>query len=168
MRKNKTNNRNGLAMIELMIGAAIAVIVVISISMVLYDSQKGFNSMYNRVYSDVVTGSHVAQRAFEAVVRKSSNQWFLIDKDGGWVEVYYYGDPNSKLIDRYARFYAADSNLCVEYGNRNPREAQSVETICGNVTFCKFQETGRSMQMILTLDNSREKLTTTTSAVLHN
>ena len=168
MRKNKKNNRKGFTLVELMVGAVIVVLVVLGISIAVSDSQRGFNATYNRVYSDVVTGSHIAQRAFDAVVRKSSNQWFLIDKDGSWVEVYHYADPNSIVIDRYARFYASDSNLCVEYGNRNPREPLSVETICGNVTSCEFKETGRSMQMILTLDNGREQMTSTTSAVLHN
>ena len=99
----------------------------LGISIAVSDSQRGFNATYNRVYSDVVTGSHIAQSAFDAVVRKSSNQWFLIDKDGSWVEVYYYADPNSVKIDRYARFYTADSNLCVEYGIRSPREPLSTE-----------------------------------------
>jgi prepilin-type N-terminal cleavage/methylation domain-containing protein len=167
MRKNKTNNK-GFTLTEAMVAAAIAVIVMLGISIALYDSQRGWNATYNRVYSEVVTGTHVAQRAFDAVVRKSSNQWFLLDEDGQWVEVYYYADPNSLLIDRYARFFESQGDLCVEYGNRKPREPISVETICDNVTFCAFQQTGRSMQMILTLDNGREKLDTTTSAVLHN
>ena len=151
-----------------MTAVAISVIVLLGISIALYDSQHGWNTTYNRVYSDVVTGGHVAQRAFDAIVRKSSNQWLLIDDDGLWVEVYYYADPNSVLIDRYARFYESNGNLCIEHGNRNPRQILSVDAICSNVTSCSFHQTGRSLQMILTLDNCRERLITTTSAVLHN
>jgi type II secretory pathway pseudopilin PulG len=168
MRKDKTNNRKGFTLVELMVAAVIAVLAVLGISIAVSDSQKGYNATYNRVYSEVVIGSHIAQSAFDAVIRKSSNQWYLIDKDGNWVEVYYYADPNSVKIDRYARFYTADSNLYAEHGIRSPREPLNTDTICGNVTSCEFKQTGRSMQMILTLDNDSEKLTTTTSAVMHN
>jgi len=168
MRKNKTHNNQGFTIIEMVVAAAIAVIVVLSLAIALSDSQRGWNAMYNRVYSDVVTGGHIAARVFDAVVRKSSTQWFQLDKDGQGVEVYYYADPNSVLIDRYARFFQSEGNLCVEYGRRNPREFLCVETICGNVSSCSFMQTGRSMQMVLTLDNGKEKLTTVTSAVMHN
>jgi hypothetical protein len=167
MRKNKIKNK-GFTIAELMVGAAIAVIVMLGIASVLYDTQRGWNATYERVYSEVVTGSHVAQRAFDAIVRKSSSQYYLIDNNGQWVEVYYYADANSPQIDRYARFYESNGRLCIEYGRRNPRESQDTVTLCDNVTYCAFQQTGRSMQMILTLDNGREKLATTTSAVMHN
>jgi hypothetical protein len=169
MRKNKTHNNKGFTIIEMVIAAVIAVIVVLSLAIVLTDSQRGWNAMYDRVYSDVVTGSHIAARTFDAIVRKSSKQYFKIDADGQWVEVSYYADPNSVLFDRYAKFSNTDANnLCVEYGKRNPNEVLGVETICGNVSYCSFKQTGRSLQMILTLDNGKEKLTTVTSAVMHN
>jgi hypothetical protein len=168
MLKNKTRNHRGFSLVEIMVASAMAVIVVFGLAIALTDSQRGWNAMYNRVYSDVVTGGHIAARLFDAVVRKSSIQLFQLDEDGQWVEVYYYADPNSVLIDRYARFFQSEGNLCVEYGQRNPREILSVETICGNVSSCSFMQTGRSMQMVLTLDNGKEKLTTVTSAVMHN
>ena len=168
MRKNETRNRCGFTLIELMVGAAMMVIVVFGFAIVLSDAQRGWNAMYNRVYSDVVTGSNIAARTFDRVVRKSSIQWFELDGDKQWVEVYYYEDPNSVLIDRYARFYQTQGNLCVEYGQRNPRENLGVVTVCGNVSSCSFMQTGRSMQMVLTLDNGKEELTTVTSAVMHN
>jgi hypothetical protein len=167
MLKNTAKNK-GFTIIEMMVGAAAAVIVVLGTAIALSDSQRGYNETYNRVYSDVVTGSHIAQRTFESVVRKSSTQWVQLDSGKNWVEVYYYSDPNSSTVDSYARFYIAENSLYVEYGNRDPREALNTETICKNITSCEFQTTGRSIQMILTVDNGREKLTTTTSATLHN
>ena len=168
MRKNKTNQPKGLTIVELMVAVSMVVLVVLGTSIAICDSQRGWNAMYSRVYSDVVTGSHVAQRAFDAIVRKSSTQWFLIDENAEWVEVYYYADPNSSLVDRYARFFESDGSLYIERGNRNPRSSISTEPICDNVAYCAFQQNGRSIQMILTLDDGREKLTTTTSAMLHN
>jgi prepilin-type N-terminal cleavage/methylation domain-containing protein len=165
--KNKIKNR-GFTLSELMVGVAALAIVMLGTSVALVDGNRGWNQTYNRVNSDVVTGSHIAQRKFDTIVRKSSSQWFNLDPDKNWVEVYYYADANSVLVDRYARFYESNGNLCVEYGKRSPREALNVETICGNVTYCRFQNTGRSVQMALELDNGREKLTTITSAILHN
>jgi hypothetical protein len=167
MLKHKVNNR-GFTLIEIMVGVAAAVLVVLGTSIALSDSQQGWNQTYNRVYSDVVTGSHIAQKTFDAVVRKSSTQWYMLDGSKHWVEVYCYADANSLIVDRYARFFESEGSLYVEYGNRLPRQTLTTETLCNNVTFCEFKNTGRSMQMILTLDNGREKLTTTTSAILHN
>ena len=165
--KNKIKNR-GFTLSELMVGVAAIAIVMLGTSIALVDSHHGWNQTYSRINSDVVTGSHIAQRKFDTVVRKSSSQWFSLDPEKNWVEVYYYANPDSVLVDRYARFYVSNGNLCVEYGNSSPREALNVETICGNVSYCRFQNTGRAIQMALDLDNGREKLTTITSAILHN
>jgi prepilin-type N-terminal cleavage/methylation domain-containing protein len=169
MLKNKKRNHPGFTLTELMVASAIAVIVVLGLSISLSDGQRGWNAMYNRVYSDVVTGSHIAARTFDRIVRKSSAKSFQIDSDGKWVEVYYYSDANSASIDRYARFSVTDNNdLSVEYGQRNPKEFLGTVTICGNVSSCSFIQTGRSMQMVLTLKSGLEELTTVTSAVMHN
>lgn len=168
MRKERSRNRNGLTVIELMTAAVIAVIVIFGIGIVLSDSQRGWNAMYNRVYSGVVTDSHVARRMFDAVVRKSSSEGVLLDNNGNWVEVYYYSDPNSPVIDRYARFFCTDDTLNVEYGRLDPKETLSVETVCGDVSNCKFKGAGHCIQMLLTLDNGSQSITTVTSAVMHN
>lgn len=169
MLKNKTRNRRGFTLVEMMVASAMAVIVVLGLAMSLSDGQRGWNNMYNRVYSDVVTGSHIAARTFDRIVRKASTEQLLIDGDGQWVEVYYYADPNSGSVDRYAHFYQTDDkNLCVEYGERDPRETLGTVNICRNVSSCSFIQTGRSIQMVLTLNNGREELTTVTSAVMHN
>lgn len=168
MRKERPQNRSGITVIELMTAAIIAVIVIFGIGIVLSDSHRGWNAMYNRIYSDVVTDSHVARRIFDAVVRKSSSEGFLLDNNGNWVEVYYYADPNSPVVDRYARFFCIDDTLNVEYGRLDPKETLSVETVCEDVSSCKFKGTGRSIQMLLTLDNGSQSITTVTSAVMHN
>jgi len=176
MKKNGINNHKGLSavrmagltIIEMVVAASIAVIVVVGLAGALCDSQRGWNSMYNRAYSDVVTGTQIAGRTFDRIVRKSGTLYYQIDPDGEWLEVCYYADPNSVLIDRYARFFREESNFCIEYGRRSPRETVGIETVCGNVSSCVFKQTGRSFQMLLTLDDGKEKLTTVTSAVAHN
>ena len=61
--------RPGFTLVELMITMVIMVIVISAIGVVLFDSQRGWNFMYNRLYSDVVADSYVARKKFDAVMR---------------------------------------------------------------------------------------------------
>jgi len=168
MIKKRLTASRGVTLIELIIAIAIIVIVVLAIGMVLVDSQRGWNIQYDRLYSDVVTDGYVARRKFDAVMRSASGDKFLLDDAGSWVEVYYYADDTSTVVDRYARFYVADGNLNVEYGQLNPKATLTIETVCGNVSGCTFEQVGRSIQMIVTLDNGTQTNTVISSAVTHN
>jgi hypothetical protein len=155
-------------LIELLTAVAIMVIVILAIGMALVDGQRGWNYMYDRIYSNIVTDGYIARRKFDAVLRKASREKFLIDPAGGWVEVYYYANDASTVVDRYARFSASGGKLNVEYGQLNPQATDTIETICGNVSSCTFKQLGRSIQMILKLDNGTQKNTLITSAVTNN
>ncbi len=168
MINKKLTTPRGFTLTELIVATAIMVIVVLAIGMALVDGQRGWNYMYNRVYSDVVTDGYVARRKFDAVMRRASRDKLLFDDAGGWVEVYYYANDTSTVVDRYARFYVANGNLNVEYGQLDPTATLSVETVCGNVYSCTFEQLGRSIQMILKLDNGTQTNTVISSAVTHN
>ena len=168
MVKKRFKASRGFTIIELIIAIAIVVIVVLAVGVALVDNQRGWSITYDRIYSDVVTDGYVARRKFDTVMRTASRDKFLLDDAGGWVEVYYYADDTSTVVDRYARFYVANGDLNVEYGQLNPKETLSVETICGNVSGCVFKQAGRSIQMILTLDNGTQTNTVISSAVANN
>jgi prepilin-type N-terminal cleavage/methylation domain-containing protein len=169
MSKNKRiANRKGFSLLELMMATTLACIVVVGIGVVLVDSQRGWNAMYTRTYSDVVTDAHVARRRFDSVVRNASSQGVLLDDYGNWVEVYYYSDPNSSIVDRYTRFISSNSQLTVEYGVVEPRQTLNTEIICENVSSCVFKLAGNSVQMVLTLDDGSQNATIVASAVTHN
>jgi len=168
MIKKRLTALRGFTLIELIIAIVIIVIVIFAIGVVVVNSQRGWNIMYNRIYSDTVTDSYVARRKFDTVMRKASGESFLLDGTGSWLEVYYYADEDSAVVDRYARFYVANGDLNVEYGQLNPKVTQTVETVCGNVSGCTFKQAGRSAQMILTLDNGEQNSTVVSSAVTHN
>ena len=168
MIKKRLTASRGFTLIELMIAIAIMVIVVLAIGVALVDGQRGWNYMYDRIYSDVVTDGYVARRKFDAVMRKASRDKFLLDPAGGWVEVYYYANDASTVVDRYARFYASGGKLNVEYGQLDPKATDTIETVCGNVSSCTFVQLGRSIQMILKLDNGTQTNTLITSAVTNN
>jgi type II secretory pathway pseudopilin PulG len=170
--KKRKANRKGFTIIELMIATGLASTVVIGVGMLLVDSQRGWNRMYSRTYSDVSTDSHVARRRFDSTVRNASTQGILLAADGSWVEVYYYSDPNSVIVDRYARFFTygdvTSNKLLIEHGVVEPRQTLNTETVCGNVSSCVFKSAGNSAQMVLTLNDGTQVATIVASAVMHN
>ncbi len=101
-------------------------------------------------------------------MRIASRDKFLLDAAGSWVEVYYYANDASTVVDRYARFYASGGKLNVEYGQLNPKATDTIETVCENVSSCTFEQLGRSIQMILKLDNGTQTNTVISSAVANN
>jgi hypothetical protein len=168
MLKKRTTNPKGFMFVELIIATVVAAIVLLGIGAVVADSQRGWNKMYNRIYSDVVTDGLIARRTFDRIIRQSSRNNILLDDMGSWVEVRYYQDSDSTVLDRYARFYVAGSELKVEYGNLDPGEVLSTQTVCSNVSSCGFRTAGTSVQMVLRLDNGSEAATVMASAVAHN
>ena len=168
MLKKRLTTQRGFTLISLMIATALVVIPILSVGVVLVDCQRAWQAMYSRIFSGVATDSYVARRTFDAMIRKASWEKPLLDDAGNWIEVYYYQDANSTAIDRYVRFYEANSRLIAEYGKLNPKETLATQTICENVSKCVFKGTGRSAQMILTLDDGSRTVTVASSAVMHN
>ena len=168
MIKKRPRAPRGFTIVELMITMVVMVIILLAIGVVIVDGQHGWNITYDRIHSDVITDGYVARKKFDAVMRSASREKFVLDGAGGWIEVYYYANDDSTVVDRYARFYAADGDLNFEYGQLEPRSTLGVETVCGNVSACTFKMVGRSTQMILTLDNGTQTNTIVSSAVTHN
>ncbi len=168
MAKKKSKFRSGVTIIEVVIAAMASIIVRVGVGIAIVDGQRGWNRMYSRTYSDVVTDGYVARKMFDAAVRKSSREMYLIDDAGQWVEVYYYSSPAVSNVDRYARFSVSSGDLNVEYGELDPRTTTSLQTVCSNVSSVSFSGTGTAIQMILNLDDGSQSATVTCSAVMHN
>lgn len=168
MIKKRPKAPRGFTLVELMITAVIMVIVGLAIGVVIVDGQTGWNTMYDRLNSDVVTDGYAARKKFDAVMRSASRGQSLVASDGSWIEVYSYASPSSTVVDRYSRFYVSDGDLNLEYGQLEPRSTLGVETVCGNVINCTFKQAGTSAQMTLTLDNGTQTNTIVSSAVTHN
>ena len=168
MTKHHHISRRGLSTIEMTIAATLLVIFMFGVSGVLSNNQQGWNSMYNQIYSNVVTEGHIAKRTFDAIVRQSSSDGMQIDTNGQWVEVSYYASDASTSLDRYARFFYLENQLFVERGQLNPRQTLSLNTVCSNVTNCIFKQSGDSVHMLLTLDDGYQNLTIGSSAKPHN
>jgi len=168
MIKQRLKTAKGFTLVELMITTVIMIIVGLAIGVVIVDGQSSWNTMYDRINSDVASDGYVARKKFDAVMRTASREKTVLGSEGDWIEVYYYADETSTVVDRYARFYVSDGDLNLEFGQLEPRVTIGVETVCGNVSDCTFKQTGQSAQMILTLDNGTQTNTVVSSAVTHN
>jgi len=178
MLKKATTNPKGLTIIELIIAMAVTATVVLGIGIILADSQRSWQRIYDDLNAEIITDSYAARSAFDSVVRKSSREKYLLADDGSWVEVYYYENVSSSSVDRYARFYCVSDaysfgRLYVEYGRwdpaaTEPKSPMEVQLICSNVSSCVFKGAGESVQMILVLDDGERTINVVTSAVLNN
>jgi prepilin-type N-terminal cleavage/methylation domain-containing protein len=160
--------QHGFTLIELIIAMAASLVVMLGVALVLANSQESWNQLYSRSFSDIVGSSNVAGVKFKAIIRKASQDGYVLDGNGSGIEVYYYSDENSAVVDRYARFYVLEGDLNLELGRLDPRETLEVQTVCGNVSECFFTAAGRSAQMILTLDDGSRTITTAACAFMHN
>lgn len=165
--------RPGFTITELMVTSAAMVVVVLALGSAITEGVRGWQRMYEKVYSDISQDSFVARKAFDRVIRKASRQMYLVGDGGAWLEVYYYSSAGAAILDRYARFYVSSGELKVEHGSwtsgaENPKSLLSTETLCANVSSCVFKGDGRSAQMILTLSDESASITVVSSAVMHS
>jgi len=168
IRRNGPGASRGFTLLELMITTAIMAIVGLAIGVVIVDGQIGWNVMYDRANSDVVTQGYAARKKLDAVIRGASRQRFVMANNGSWIEAYTYASDASEEVDRYWRFYVADGDLLAEYGQVEPRATLNVETVCENVSACTFGQNGKAIQMTLTLDDSGQTNTIISSVYAHN
>lgn len=173
MNHRMTKHRQAFTLTELMVTIILSTIVILGMGVILVDNQKGWSMMYDRTYSDVVTDAYIARDVFAKVVRKSSMKTSAIGSNGEFVQVYYYEDPAAAIPDRYAKFYVSSGSLLVDYGDLEPGtwntlSVLSTMTLARNVESVKFDVTGTSIQMVLSLNNNKQAMTIACSAVRHN
>jgi prepilin-type N-terminal cleavage/methylation domain-containing protein len=168
MARKRITTQYGFTLIELIIALAASLVVMLGVAVVLAKSQESWRRLYTHAFSDIAGDSNVAGGKFKAVIRKASQDGFVLDGNGNGIEVYYYSAEDSAVVDRYARFYVLDGDLNLELGTSDPRETLEVQTVCGNVSGCFFTAAGRSAQMILTLDDGSRTITTVACAFMHN
>ncbi|MCF7955318.1 MAG: prepilin-type N-terminal cleavage/methylation domain-containing protein [Phycisphaerae bacterium] len=154
-------------LIELMVTLLISGIIVSAVGVMVADSSGWFSDSYGKIYSQPAIESLLARKTFEAVIRQSSDIGLEISPDGSSAEINYYSSPANQL-DSYAQFYVSGTDLILEKGSLSPKTATSTETVCGNVSQCTFKAAGSAVQMILILDDGKNKQGSVTSAILHN
>ena len=145
-------------------------IIVSAFGMALLCGHRTWNVTYAKVYSDVRTDGQVVLRRFDALVRKSVNGQTVIASQEQ-LEVCYFNDSDSTFADRYAILYESDGDMLVEYGTVTSvgvKSTTSVETLCGDVSSCAFSISGKSVEMVLALNDGEQSNTVVSSAYLQN
>ncbi len=176
MKHRITKYRRAFTLVELMITITLSTIVILGMGVILVDNQKGWSTMYDRTYSDVVTDAYIARDVFVNVARKSSMKASAIGSNREYIQLYYYQSPTAAIPDRYAKFYVSSGSLLIDYGDLVPGtwttySVLSTMTLARNVDSVKsvkFDVIGTSVQMVLSLNNNNEAMTTVCSAVRHN
>ena len=130
MAAHKYNHRSAFTLIEVLVTAMAAVILIVGLSAMLFYGQRGYNTMYRRINSEVVRNGYEARRVFDAIVRKSTiERCDILSPDDiyGDIYLYYYYDETAPLApapepldryhymipaqpDRFARFYVKDTS----------------------------------------------------------
>jgi hypothetical protein len=125
------NSRKAFTLVEVLVAALAAVILIVGISAMLFYGQRGYNTMYRRINSEVVRNAYEARKVFDAVVRKSTIERYdpaAPDPSepyiGNQLCVYYYtepGNPDPANIwpDRYAYFHLDGTDIILEQGGNS-------------------------------------------------
>ena len=136
MAARKYNSRRAFTLIEVLVTAMAAVIVIVGLSAMLFYGQRGYNTMYRRIHSEVVRNAYEARRVFDAVVRKSTVERcdiLSVDEIYGDIYLYQYYDETAPAAppipdisdgavdryrymfpaqpDRFVRFYVTDTGV---------------------------------------------------------
>lgn len=171
MEIRRTNRASGFTLVEFMVAVLISMIAIFAIGVVLIDSPRSFKHSYGRAQCDIVTQGYAARRLFDATVRKSIGASLKVPEDGKWLEVSHFGDEGSTFADRYSLLYVSNGQLNVQRGQldaKGVKKSQDTWAVCDNVTACTFKQRGRSVRMVLSLEDERSSQTVVCSAVMHN
>jgi len=194
----RDKSARGLTLIELMVATLAALIVILGASAILFHGHIGYRRLYRRANSEVVRNGYEARRTFDRLVRKASmeridprDEDYRFLDDENQLYVYYYLTPQSLVIDRYARFYLAGTELRLEQGTVTggfqtpPPGLPNLSTISDTLLASNvkapedgvFAAQGKALRMVLLLDDETDstlpkietlKMTITTTAIRHN
>jgi len=164
----------GFTITELILAIAVSSIIVLTIGVVMLDTQRGWMDSYAKVHGGAASDASVAKTAFDKVVRKASRSIYHFNGLDD-ITVYYYDDwQTSTVLDRYARFYRSADNpseMYIQHGELDKGEKQDILAdvlLASNVVDLEFKPVSGGIQMKLALDDGRETTTVVSTAILHN
>jgi len=145
MAVQKYHHRRAFTLVEVLVTAMAAIILIVGLSAMLFYGQRGYNTMYRRINSEVVRNAYETRRVFDAVVRKSTVERCDIRSIAGIndkIYLYQYYDESAPIApvipdflypnddrykymypaqpDRFAIFYMQSTNLMLEQGQILP------------------------------------------------
>jgi len=179
----KNAARKGLTLIELLVTAVAAVVVVLGVVSVIAYSHQGYNRLFKRTTLGVVPDAYQARLWFDTIVRRATVQRLDVGspRNNGYDELYvyyYYVDPltpDSMLAqivpNKYARFWVSGDNLLLSRGDiqRWTIELDDFPEFAGDpftIVLAKdvdvgstpgiFTPQGNAVRIVLTLDNETD------------
>ena len=167
--------KRAFTLVELMVTIMIGSIVLLGVGVMMVDSLKGYNRLYDRTNEGIAQDSYTAKIAFDRMVRRASIKRYVLGLTS--VEVYYYGSPPSTAygtdpLDRYARIYKSGDELRLQHGDydhiTHDTTSDSDMLLAENVSDVKFSVDGARVSMVLQLDDGARQMTVMSSAVRHN
>ena len=164
----------GFTITEMVLAIAVSSVLVLTIGVVMVDTQKGWMDSYAKVHGGATTDAMMTKTAFDKVIRKASRSLYLFDALDD-ITVYYYDNwLTSTETDRYARFYRSDDNpseMYIQHGvleSGTPKGILADVLLASNVTDLEFKPISGGIEMKLALDDGREETTVISTALLHN
>jgi hypothetical protein len=164
----------GFTITEMVLAIAVSSILVLTVGVVLVDSQRGWMESYAKVHGGATADAMMAKTAFDKVVRKASRSIYHFDALDD-ITVYYYDNwLASTDLDRYARFYRSADNPSEMYIQHGVFEAGAKKSIladvllASNVEDLEFKPVSGGIEMKLALDDGREATTVVSTAIIHN
>ena len=164
----------GFTITELILAIAISSILILTMGVVMVDTQRGWLDSYAKVHGGAATDAAVSKTAFDKVVRKASRSIYHFNAVDD-ITVYYYDNwLTSTEPDRYAQFYRSTENpseMYIQHGEFEEDEKEDVLAeilLASNVVDLVFMPISGGIEMKLALDDGREATTVITTALLHN
>ena len=121
----------GFTIIELILAIVISSLLVLTMGIVMVDSQRGWLDSYAKVHGGAAADAKMAKTAFDKVVRKASRSIYYFNGLDD-ITVYYYDNwTTSPELDRYAHLYRSQDNpseMYVQHGVYENEAEQSVLT----------------------------------------
>lgn len=168
---NETLKKTGFTLVELMVTIAISAMLVLTVGVVMLDTQRGWLDTYAKVHGGAADDAAMAKVAFDRIVRKSSRSMYLLPTTDD-LTVYYYSDwQNSPSVDCSARLYRSSVNpseMYIEHTRLDNGDSISAVRLASNVSDLEFLPVSGGLTMKLTLDDGREQTTVVSTAILHN
>jgi hypothetical protein len=170
----RIQKHDGFTITELILAIGVSSIMVLTIAVVLLDTQRGWLDTYAKVHGGASDDAMMAKTAYDRIIRKASRSIYHFNAVDD-ITVYYYNNwMTSTDLDRYARFYRSADNpsqMAVQHGNIDIFGVKTMTSeiiLASNVIDLEFRPVDAGIEMKLALDDGREATTVVSAAILHN
>ena len=164
----------GFTITELVLAIAVSSILVLTIGIVMVDTQRGWMDSYAKVHGGAAADAMMTKTAFDKVIRKASRSIYHFNGLDD-ITVYYYDNwLTSTDLDRYARFYRSvnePSEMYIQHGQLEAgikKDILAEVLLASNVVDLEFKPISGGFEMKLALDDGREATTVVSTAILQN